>query len=122
VKYYENAWTPSNPSDRYTRIDANELNANTRPSDIYIEDGSYLRLRNLIIGYTLPLKLTVVPKIRVYFTAQNLFTITKYSGLDPEIGIPSDPNSGQRNVTATGIDVGTYPSSKFFTFGLNVTF
>lgn len=134
-KYYQNAWTAANHSNRYAVITANDFNANTRPSDVYVENGSYLRLRNLTIGYTVPLKplsSTLAPKIRLYFTAQNLFTITKYSGLDPEIGIPqgTDPNSTQqgnmpaavRSVTATGIDVGTYPNSRFFTVGFNVTF
>lgn len=129
LKYYQNAWTPENHSERYAQIDANEFNANTRPSDVYVENGSYLRLRNATLGYTLPMKLTAGNtslKIRIYFTGQNLFTITKYTGLDPEIGIPqgTDPNTGAtvRNVTASGVDVGTYPSSKFYTFGLNVTF
>ncbi|HEY5463856.1 MAG TPA: TonB-dependent receptor [Hanamia sp.] len=128
-KYYQNAWTPTNPSNRYAQIDANEFNANTRPSDVYVEDGSYLRLRNLSIGYTLPeatLRNAGITKVRVYFTAQNLFTLTKYSGLDPEIGIPAgtDPTTGAivRNVTASGVDVGTYPSSKFYTLGFNLTF
>ena len=82
---------PANGSERYAKIDGNEFNVNTRPSDIYVENGSYLKMRNLTIGYTLPLKMSTgnfAPKIRVYITAQNLFTITKYSGLDPEIGIP----------------------------------
>jgi len=129
TKYYNNAWTSSNPSNRYAKIDANEFNANTRPSDIYVENGSYLRLRNLTIGYTVPLKLTgaFAPRIRIYFTGQNLFTITKYSGLDPEIGVPSgtDPannNATVRSITSSGIDVGTYPSSRFYTVGFNVTF
>ncbi|MEO7120876.1 MAG: TonB-dependent receptor [Ginsengibacter sp.] len=128
-KYYQNAWTTTNPSNRYARIDANEFNANTRPSDVYVEDGSYLRLRNLSIGYTLPegtLKKLNITKVRVFVTGQNLFTITKYTGIDPEIGIPqgTDPITGQavRNVTASGVDVGTYPSSKFYTFGLNLSF
>ncbi|HVY73741.1 MAG TPA: TonB-dependent receptor [Puia sp.] len=126
VKYYENAWTPQNQSQRYAAIDANDFNVNTRPSDVYVEDGSYLRLRNLVIGYTIPKLPLGTTKVRVYFTVQNVFTITKYSGLDPEIGIPAgtDPNSGAtvHNITAMGVDVGTYPSSRFYTFGLNVTF
>jgi TonB-linked SusC/RagA family outer membrane protein len=130
TEYYNNAWTASNHSNRYAKIDANEFNANTRPSDVYVENGSYLRLRNLTIGYTLPLKVSgaFAPKIRVYFTGQNLFTITKYSGLDPEIGIPqgtdvnNSTNTNVRSVTSAGVDVGTYPSSKFYTLGFNVTF
>jgi TonB-dependent starch-binding outer membrane protein SusC len=130
LKYFQNAWTPNNPSERYAQIDANEFNSNTRPSDVYVEDGSYLRLRNLTIGYTLPLKVTgkFAPKIRIYFTGQNLITITKYTGLDPEIGLPqgtdvnNPTNTSYRNVTGSGVDVGTYPSSKYYTFGFNVTF
>lgn len=131
LKYYQNAWTSSNASERYAQIDANEFNANTRPSDVYVEDGSYLRLRNLTVGYTLPLKLMTsnsAVKIRIYFTGQNLFTITKYSGLDPEIGIPqgtdinNTSNTTYRNVTASGVDVGTYPSSRYYTFGVNLIF
>jgi TonB-linked SusC/RagA family outer membrane protein len=130
-KYYNNAWTASNGSNRYAQIDANEFNANTRPSDVYVENGSYLRLRNLTVGYTIPTKATTAafaPKIRVYFTVQNLFTITKYSGLDPEIGQPqgtdvnNTSNTSYRNVTGAGVDVGTYPSSKYYVLGFNVTF
>lgn len=132
LKYYQNAWTPTNGNNRYAQIDANEFNANSRPSDAYVENGSYLRLRNLTIGYTVPWKTTsdnFKPRIRVYITAQNLFTITKYTGLDPEIGQPlgTDPNNTAagavvRNVTASGIDVGTYPNSRYYTIGFNVTF
>ncbi len=123
-EYYENAWTTKNPSQRYARIDANEFNANTRPSDVYIENGSYLRLRNVTVGYTFPeliAKKITASKIRFYVSGQNLFTITGYKGLDPEIGIPQDAN-GNRLPTASGVDVGTYPNSRFFTVGLNVTF
>jgi hypothetical protein len=67
-------------------------------------------------------------KIRVFFTGQNLFTITKYSGLNPEIGEPvgtdvnNTTNTNYRSVTASGVDVGTYPTSQFYTLGFNVTF
>ena len=97
-----------------------------------MENGSYLRLRNLTIGYTIPWKTAsdnFKPRIRIYVTAQNLITITKYTGLDPEIGQPlgTDPNNTAagavvRSVTASGIDVGTYPSSRYYTVGFNVTF
>ncbi|QNF33389.1 TonB-dependent receptor [Adhaeribacter swui] len=126
VDYYNNRWTPTNPSNEYPRVTRADLNGNNRPSDAYIEDGSYLRLRNLQIGYTFPsalLQKIAMNKVRVFVSAQNLFTITKYSGLDPEIGQVGDPdNGGTRNVTRSGIDVGTYPNSKFFGAGLNVTF
>lgn len=130
MKYYQNAWTSTNPSNRYARIDANEFNTNTRPSDQYIENGSYLRLRTFTLGYTVPLRSSgnFAPKMRIYFTGQNLFTITKYSGLDPEIGIPQGTdynnrdNTTLRSVTAAGVDVGTYPTSRYYTVGVNFTF
>ncbi|MEO5893730.1 MAG: TonB-dependent receptor [Ferruginibacter sp.] len=124
VEYYQNAWTASRPSQRYAIITANDFNVNTRPSDVYVENGSYLRLRSLTIGYTLAeslIKRASISKVRLFISGQNLFTITKYKGLDPEIGIPQDAN-GNRLPTASGVDVGTYPSSRFYTFGLNVTF
>jgi len=84
---------------------------NTENSTRFIEDGSYLRLKNLQIGYTLPQNITQkfrCSKLRFYVTASNLFTITKYSGYDPEVG--------------SGVDYGNYPQSRTFTFGLNATF
>ncbi|MEO7214726.1 TonB-dependent receptor [Mucilaginibacter sp.] len=116
-EYAQNAWTATGSTNRYSRITSSEQHGNTRPSDQWIESGSYLRLRNLQIGYSLPLtiaKKITASKVRLYVAAQNLFTITKYSGLDPEIG--------GNGPTATGIDVGTFPMSKFYTVGLNVTF
>jgi TonB-dependent starch-binding outer membrane protein SusC len=119
-QYYQNYWTPSRPSNRYSRplaVDDNTLNA--VPSSTWVENGSYLKLKNFAIGYTLPTALTnrfAISKLRVYVSSQNLFTITKYSGLDPEIGIRNG------NATENGVDDGTYPSSRFFTAGINVTF
>lgn len=118
--YYENHWTTTNPSNRYARVTYNDdVSGNNVASSVYVENGSYLRLRNLTVGYTLPsaiAKKLAMSKLRVYVSTQNLFTITGYSGLDPEIG--------QQNNSATisGVDQGTYPSSKFYTLGLNVTF
>ncbi len=124
-EYYLNRWTPTNPSNRFARVTYNDdVSANNVASSVYIEDGSYLRLRNLTLGYTLPASLInkiSLTRMRLYISAQNLFTITKYTGLDPEIGLPSD-NSGNKNPTASGVDLGTYPSSRFYTFGFNVTF
>ena len=86
------------------------------PNSYLMENGSYLRLKSLILGYTLPK--TVINKIgidrfRIYAQATNLFTLTKYTGLDPEF-IGGD--------TAFGIDYGNYPNQKQFLFGVNVTF
>ena len=128
--YYINHWTPSNPSNRYARVTYNDdVSLNNVASSQYVENGSYLRLRNLTIGYTLPpalVKKLYVTKVRIYFSTQNLLTITGYKGLDPEIGNPSgtDPQTGATvsSATASGIDQGAYPATKFYTLGLNVTF
>ncbi|HTQ65737.1 MAG TPA: TonB-dependent receptor [Puia sp.] len=118
--FYVNHWTPSNPSNTYSRASYNDdATGSNVPSSAWIEDGSFLKLKNITVGYTFNadfLKTAMITKLRVYISAQNLFTITKYSGLDPEIGIQGG------NATQNGVDNGTYPSSKFFTFGLNVVF
>ena len=118
--YYINHWTPGNPSDTYSRATYNDdaVGSNV-PSSAWIEDGSFVKLRNLTIGYTVPLdasKRIAMSKLRIYLSTQNLFAITKYSGADPEIGIQNG------NATQNGVDNGTYPSSRFYTLGLNVIF
>lgn len=119
-QYFQNHWTPNRPSNRYARALANDDNTlNSVPSSVWVENGSFLKLKNFTVGYTLPLSVSnrfALTKLRVYVSTQNLFTITKYSGLDPEIGIQGG------NATQNGVDNGVYPSSRFFTFGLNVTF
>jgi TonB-dependent starch-binding outer membrane protein SusC len=120
--YYQNHWTPTNPSNRYARAvgtPGDNSSINNVPSSVWIEDGSFLKFKNLSVGYTLPASLLskyAISRLRVYVSSQNLFTITNYTGLDPEIGIRN------ANATQNGVDNGTYPSSRFFTFGLNVTF
>jgi TonB-linked SusC/RagA family outer membrane protein len=119
-QYLQNAWTPTNPSNTYARITANDdaIGSNVA-SSAYVEDGSYLKLKSVTVGYTLPADLTkhiAVSKVRIYVSSQNLFTITGYKGLDPEIGLQGG------NATQNGIDNGTYPSSRYYTVGLNVTF
>ncbi len=119
-EYYVNHWTPTNPSNTETRASYNDdATGSNVPSSAWIEDGSFLKLKNLTIGYTLPITFTqrfAISKVRAYVSSQNLFTITKYSGLDPEIGIQGG------NATQNGLDNGTYPSSRYYTIGLNVTF
>jgi TonB-linked SusC/RagA family outer membrane protein len=119
-QYYANAWTPTNHSNVYTRIYYNDNNyGNSVPSSAWIENGSFLKLKTVNIGYTFSndlIKKLSLSKVRVYVSSQNLFTITSYKGLDPEIGTQGG------YATQNGIDAGTYPSSKFYTVGLNVTF
>jgi TonB-linked SusC/RagA family outer membrane protein len=106
-------WTATNPSNTIPRIGG--IIQNTYISSRYVEDGSYLRLRNISVGYTIPSSVlnNKVSKIRIYASAQNLLTLTGYSGLDPEI---AGGNTGM------GIDRGSYPTPKSFTGGVQVTF
>ena len=85
-------------------------------SDLYIVDGSYLRLKNISLGYTLPRNLTrqiSIERLRFFVMAENLVTWTKYWGFDPEI------SSGGKSL---GIDKGVYPQARIWTVGLNLTF
>jgi len=88
-------------------------------ADVYIEDGSYVRLKNITLGYNFPKNIAskiLAKQIRVYISAQNLFTITKYKGLDPEANFYDQNNLQQ------GVDLGVYPNSRSYTVGVNVTF
>jgi len=101
------------------RASLTDPNDNDRISDRYIEDGSYIRLKNISLGYTFPKK--VISKIgleslRLYCNIQNLWTITNYSGYDPEVGV----STASANVY--GLDFGRYPSPTTYSFGLNVSF
>jgi TonB-linked SusC/RagA family outer membrane protein len=110
-------WTGEGSSNLQPRISHSDPNQNNRVSDRFIEDGSYMRIKNLQLGYTLPASVLEQMKIsnfRVYVAANNLFTFTNYSGLDPEIG--------SRGTLEIGIDRGFYPSARSFIVGLNVTF
>ena len=101
------------------RPTTNDNNRNSRMSDRFIEDGSYIRLQNVRLAYTLPKNLTQkarVERLRVYVNAQNLYTFTNYSGYDPEIGaFNQDP-------LLQNVDMGRYPSPRMFTFGLDLDF
>ena len=93
-------------------------------SDMYVRDGSYLRLKNLTIGYTLPQTLTSkigISKFRVFGRAENLFTWTKYWGFDPEIGAGFDDNTQKHNTQSTGVDYGVYPQARTYTIGFNIS-
>lgn len=101
------------------RVSASNTNANQRLSDRYVEDGSYLRIQNISLGYTLPKKWIAplnLSNVKIYANLQNVYTWTKYDGLDPEVG------SMQGNALLNGLDYGRYPSPRIYTFGLNVAF
>ncbi len=99
------SWTEDNPSNRYPL--ASKERATSYIDSRYVENASYLKLRNLTVGYTLPLKESFPLKVRVFATASNLFTITPYTGYDPEV--------------ASGTDTGAYPSARSFVFGVDLT-
>lgn len=103
---------------KYPRLDPSNRNQNlSSPSEFYIEDGSYLRLKNIQLGITLPDKYTRyigVTNLRVYVGAKNVLTFTKYSGLDPEVDL--------RYVTEAGIDRGAYPIPRSYIFGASLNF
>ena len=116
-----NPWTPTNTNTSDPRLalatDPGIVQNDYTESDRWLENGSYLRLRNIEIGYTLPknvLKSLSFSRIRVFVSGQNLFTITKYKGQDPDLG-----NSG---ITTRGLDSGNWPSSRIISFGITGEF
>ncbi|KFF02492.1 SusC/RagA family TonB-linked outer membrane protein [Flavobacterium reichenbachii] len=112
-------WTPENPNAKYPRPDGGDGHPNIAISDRYVEDGSYLRISQLTFAYNLPsdvLSKTKLSKLRFYASVQNLYTFTKYTGYDPEIG---DYN---QNALLSGIDSGRYPTNRTITLGMNVEF
>ena len=117
-----NAWTPTNTNTDIPRAISGDPNNNSRTSDRFIEDGSYMRIKNLTIGYSIPTKtlgsLTndVISKVRVYVSSQNLLTLTKYTGYDPEMG------SRNGTLLRNGIDYANFPQSRTILAGLQLTF
>jgi hypothetical protein len=107
-------WTPNNTDTDIPRANANRR---TLLYSTLVEDGTYLRLQSLTLGYTLPESLLRGARsARVYLTGQNLFTFTDYTGFDPEV------NSLNGSPSARGLDVGAYPRARVFNFGVNVVF
>ena len=111
-----NRWTGPGTSDKYPIFIVGDSSDNWKSSDLYVYDGSYLRLKNVELGYTLPENITrkvFVNRLRVYVSAENLFTFTKYHGFDPEI------SSGG---TSLGVDYGVYPQARVWRVGFNLEF
>lgn len=105
-------WTGEGTSNSVPRAVYSDPNKNARHSSRFVEDGSYLRIKNLTLGYTLPENLSkraYLQTVRLYMSCQNLYTFTKYSGFDPEVG-------------ANGVDLSTYPLTRTVSFGVNVKF
>ncbi len=105
-------WRPGNPSNTMPRAVFSDPNKNNRVSDRFLEPGDYLRLKSITVGYTLPKKYTkkaLMDEVRLSISGANLYTLTRYKGLDPEVG-------------GSGIDSNVYPLTRNFTFGLNIIF
>ena len=118
-----NAWTPDNTNTSIPRVTMDDPNNNIRPSTYYIQNASFVRLKNLKVGYTVPQSIVSKLKLEkayVYLQATNLFTITGYDGIDPEVGLQSY-SSDSRNLDL-GVDRGVYPLSRSFTLGVNIGF
>ena len=111
-------WSVENPNAGSPRLARNDT-PNINISDRYIEDGSYLRIQNVTLGYNLPndvLTKVGVSKVKIYGSIQNLHTFTNYSGYDPEVG------AYNQNALLLGVDNGRYPSPRTFTMGMNIDF
>ena len=118
-----NSWTPTNQNAKYPRVDGSDV-FSRQFSSYWVEDGSYVRLRTLQVGYSLPPALIRwIPAARVYVQAENLFTITGYSGLDPALPVRAATGAaGDIRDQFRGIDVGSYPSNRTITIGITTTF
>ncbi|MDE6071065.1 MAG: TonB-dependent receptor [Muribaculaceae bacterium] len=114
---YEKSWRGEGTSNEFPRLSYNDLNQNwSTVSDFYVEDGSYLRCKLLTLGYTLPSSFMRDYKLRFYVSAQNLFTITKYTGMDPEAPFADG------GCLAVGINKVQYPTPQTFLFGVDFSF
>lgn len=110
-----------NPGTKIPHTSINDPNDNDRISDRYVEDGSFIRIKNITLGYTFPkalLNKAKIENLRVYVNIQNLYTFTKYTGYDPEVGASTQDSTG----LTYGLDNGRYPSPAMYSFGLNITF
>jgi TonB-dependent starch-binding outer membrane protein SusC len=122
-RYYENRWTGPGSTNEFPRASWDGSGNNARFSSRFLEDGSYTRLKNVQLGYNVPASIlgkVRLTSLRVYFSATNLLTFTKYSGMDPEMTV-SD-NARAEGDLASGMDWGTYPSAKTYNLGINLTF
>lgn len=121
--YYNSAWTPTNTDTNAPRVGNN---SNREISSRFIEDGSYVRLKNISLGYTVPSDITEklgLDNLRLSLSGQNLLTFTNYSGLDPEVSYyGSGGNNNTSSNTAQGFDFGNYPTVRTVTMSLNLKF
>jgi len=116
IKMYEKSWTPSLGDKAELPVLSSWDNLSYQPNDYFVQTASYLRMRNIMFGYTFS-NIKGVDRLRLYFQMLNLFTITKYEGLEPDLA-----SVNQANDLSLGIDQGVYPSAKTFLLGLNFGF
>ncbi|UHG90204.1 SusC/RagA family TonB-linked outer membrane protein [Spirosoma oryzicola] len=114
----KNSWTPTNTNTTQPIFeDVANLSTNTVPNSFYVENGSFLRMQNITLGYTLPATLlnkVNLSRVRISLAANNVFTVTGYKGLDPGVGGAADQN--------LGVDIGNYPITRSYNVGLNIGF
>ncbi len=125
-RVYDERWHGEGTSNTQPRVSWLGSSNNKTPSSRFLEDGSYIRLKNCQLGYSIPEKIANqwhIKNLRIYVTGQNLWTLTKYTGLDPEMNT-SDNLKGEkyRGDVAAGIDWGTYPSARSYILGVNLNF
>jgi hypothetical protein len=121
-----NRWTTSNTDTDLPRNGFYYDPYGGYTNDHFIEDASFFRLKQVTLGYNIPMKVNFISNLRIYLAAENLFTITSYSGWDPEVdtkGYEVTTRGNVQNANAgSGLDFNSYPSMKSFTVGLNITF
>ena len=116
-------WTGEGTSNEIPRVTYGDV-GNWLFSDLYLQDGDYIRLQNLTMGYDFKKLISWkgLSKMRLYFQVQNLFTLTKYDGMDPEIGSFNGTNGNSSDSWVSGVDMGYYPHPRTFIVGLNLAF
>ncbi len=126
-RFYRNMFDPDAPTRDadYPAPGASGFNVGNSFTDRMIENGSFLRVRNLTLGYKLPTALLNRAKLksaRIYVTGQNLFTFTSYSWFNPEVSLSADETGRPNSVFTPGVDQGTYPAIRTYTAGLSIGF
>ena len=118
-----NRWTGEGTSNEIPRVTYGDV-GNWLFSDLYLQDGDYIRLQNLTLGYDFKKLISWkgLSKLRLYFQVQNLFTLTKYDGMDPEIGSYNGTDGNSSDSWVSGVDMGYYPHPRTFIVGLNLAF
>ncbi|CAM4247548.1 SusC/RagA family TonB-linked outer membrane protein [Zobellia nedashkovskayae] len=116
------AWTPTNTNTNIPRSTQSDPGFNRRPSDFYLENGAYFRLKNMQLGYTIPSDISekmMMTKLRIYGSATNLFTLTDYTGYYPEVGRNT---RSSRRIFSSGVDESAYPTARTIQLGVQISF